>query len=125
MKTNHQRGFKQTPGPWAGPGADGHDFDRERLGLPSLYDMSHNEYRAIVATRSKTGKAYGDSTCGKHGLPQSNRGLKKFYNSRTRFQSNALEHEMLKANSVGRDYSMNTAIVKAFSQMFTISVKAS
>ena len=37
----------------------------------------------------------------------------------------SMEHEMLKANSVGRDYSMNTAIVKAFSQMFTISVKAS
>ncbi|HEY0144613.1 MAG: flagellar basal body rod protein FlgB [Methylovirgula sp.] len=37
----------------------------------------------------------------------------------------SMEHEMLKANSVGRDYSMNAAIVKAFSQMFAISVKAS
>jgi len=35
----------------------------------------------------------------------------------------SMEHEMLKANEVGRDYSMNTAIVKAFTQMFTISVK--
>jgi flagellar basal-body rod protein FlgB len=35
----------------------------------------------------------------------------------------SMEHEMLKANAVGRDYSMNTAIVKAFAQMFTISVK--
>ncbi len=37
----------------------------------------------------------------------------------------SMEHEMLKANTVGRDYSMNTAIVKAFSQMFTISEKSS
>jgi len=37
----------------------------------------------------------------------------------------SMEHEMLKANSVSRDYSMNTAIVKSFAQMFTISVKGS
>jgi flagellar basal-body rod protein FlgB len=37
----------------------------------------------------------------------------------------SMEHEMLKATSVGRDYSMNTAIVKAFSQMFTMSEKTS
>jgi flagellar basal-body rod protein FlgB len=37
----------------------------------------------------------------------------------------SMEHEMLKANEVGRDYSMNTAIVKAFAQMFSTSVKGS
>ena len=37
----------------------------------------------------------------------------------------SMEHEMLKANSVSRDYSMNTAIVKSFAQMFTLSVKGS
>jgi flagellar basal-body rod protein FlgB len=37
----------------------------------------------------------------------------------------SMEHEMLKANAVGRDYSMNTAIVRSFAQMFTISVKGS
>lgn len=35
----------------------------------------------------------------------------------------SMEREMLKANEIGRDYSMNTAIVKAFAQMFTTSVK--
>jgi flagellar basal-body rod protein FlgB len=35
----------------------------------------------------------------------------------------SLEQEMLKANEVNRAYSMNTAIVKAFSQMMSASVK--
>lgn len=35
----------------------------------------------------------------------------------------SMEHEMLKANEVGRDYSMNTAIVKAFHQMMSLSLK--
>ena len=35
----------------------------------------------------------------------------------------SMEREMLKANEVSREYSMNTAIVKAFAQMYTVSVK--
>jgi len=35
----------------------------------------------------------------------------------------SLEQEMLKANEVNRAYSMNTAIVKAFNQMMSASVK--
>jgi flagellar basal-body rod protein FlgB len=37
----------------------------------------------------------------------------------------SMEREMLKANEVSREYSMNTAIVKAFAQMYTVSVKGS
>jgi flagellar basal-body rod protein FlgB len=37
----------------------------------------------------------------------------------------SMEREMLKANEVGREYSMNTAIVKAFAQMYSVSVKGS
>lgn len=37
----------------------------------------------------------------------------------------SMEREMLKANDVSREYSMNTAIVKAFAQMYTVSVKGS
>lgn len=35
----------------------------------------------------------------------------------------SIEQEMLKAGDVNRDYSLNTAIVKAFHRMFTVSVK--
>lgn len=35
----------------------------------------------------------------------------------------SMEHEMLKANKVNRDYSMNTAIVKAFHQMMSLGLK--
>jgi flagellar basal-body rod protein FlgB len=35
----------------------------------------------------------------------------------------SMEREMLKANEVNRDYSMNTAIVKAFNQMLSLSLK--
>jgi flagellar basal-body rod protein FlgB len=34
-----------------------------------------------------------------------------------------LEQEMLKAGDVNRDYSLNTAVVKAFQRMFTMSIK--
>ena len=37
----------------------------------------------------------------------------------------SMEREMLKANAVSRDYSMNTAIVKSFAQRFTVGVKGS
>jgi len=35
----------------------------------------------------------------------------------------SLEQEMLKANEVNRAYSLNTAVVKAFNQMLSASVK--
>jgi flagellar basal-body rod protein FlgB len=35
----------------------------------------------------------------------------------------SLEQEMLSANEVNRDYSMNTAIVKSFNQMLSMSAK--
>jgi flagellar basal-body rod protein FlgB len=37
----------------------------------------------------------------------------------------SLEQEMLSANEINRNYSMNTAIVKSFNQMLAMSVKAS
>jgi flagellar basal-body rod protein FlgB len=37
----------------------------------------------------------------------------------------SLEQEMLSANEINREYSMNTAIVKSFNQMLSMSVKAS
>lgn len=98
MKTNHQRGFKQNPGPWAGPGANGDTFDRERLGLKSYFEMNMSEIKAEMGNRIRTGKAAGDATNGKHGLAQQNRGLKKFINSRNRFKDHMLERELLKNN---------------------------
>ncbi len=35
-----------------------------------------------------------------------------------------IEKEMLKANKINRDYSLNTSIVKTFNQMLSASVKA-
>lgn len=37
----------------------------------------------------------------------------------------SLEQEMLNANEINRNYSMNTAIVKSFNQMLAMSVKES
>ncbi|HEY5225544.1 MAG TPA: flagellar basal body rod protein FlgB [Methylovirgula sp.] len=37
----------------------------------------------------------------------------------------SLEQEMLSANEINRNYSMNTAIVKSFNQMLAMSLKAS
>ncbi len=96
MKTNHQRNFIQEPGPWAGPSANGKFFNREKLGLTLFSEMSLNKIKSFNSNRRKTGKAHGDSTCGKHGLAQQNRGLKKFYNSRARFKTRQLEHALLK-----------------------------
>lgn len=36
-----------------------------------------------------------DATCGKHGIAQNNRGMKKFYNSRARFTVHSLERVLL------------------------------
>jgi hypothetical protein len=36
-----------------------------------------------------------DATCGKHGIAQNNRGIKKFYNSRVRFKTHLLERILL------------------------------
>lgn len=41
-----------------------------------------------------------DSTCGKHGIAQKNRGLKKFMNTRTRFFNHMLERRLLKVEDI-------------------------
>lgn len=75
MKTNHQRGFKDSRGP------------KQVFG--KYYTFSNTRINPISGVAVGACSTCGDHTNGKHGIAKDRKGAKKYINSRSRFHENA------------------------------------
>lgn len=84
MKTNHQRGFKDTRDP--------------RFVYRRYFQGGGESAKLELSDRTVSAKAVtcGDHTNAKRGIAKDRRGAKKFVNSRTRFHENAATLKLTK-----------------------------